>query len=85
MLNKANGANADKVQIQLLQHSVTGVIPVGENIGVQYPDNSSANDYVTIGANGEASLRYYAQYYAAKAGVEPTDVTAKVEYDIVYK
>jgi putative major fimbrial subunit len=85
LLNTAAGANADKVQIQLLQHSVTGIIPVGENIGVQYPDNPSSNDYVTIGTNGQASLRYYAQYYAAKAGVEPTDVNAKVEYDIVYK
>ena len=83
LLNKATGPNVDKVQIQVLQHSVTGIIPVGENIGLQYPDNS--NDYVTIGANGDVSLRYYAQYYAAKAGVEPTDVTAKVEYDIVYK
>lgn len=70
---------ANSVQVRLLNNNFKP-IQVGENIDTQYPTDSS---FSTING-GTASIRYYAEYIATGSAT-PGNVTAKVEYDIVYK
>lgn len=73
---------ANSVQVRLLNNNFKP-IQVGENIDAQYPTDSSSSGFSTINA-GTASIRYYAEYIATGSAT-PGNVTAKVEYDIVYK
>ncbi|KKZ55537.1 fimbrial protein [Haemophilus haemolyticus] len=78
--NTATSSKADNVQVRLLDNNFQP-IQVGENIDTQYP--ASSNSFSTINGNA-ASVRYYAEYIATGSAT-PGNVTAKVEYDIVYK
>ena len=77
--NTATSSQANNVQVRLLNNTFQP-IQVGENIDTQYPTISA---FSTINA-GTASIRYYAEYIAIGSAT-PGNVTAKVEYDIVYK
>ena len=77
--NTATSSQANNVQVRLLNNNFQP-IQVGENIDTQYPTISG---FSTINA-GTASIRYYAEYIAIGSAT-PGNVTAKVEYDIVYK
>lgn len=77
--NTETSSQANNVQVRLLNNNFQP-IQVGENIDTQYP---TINGFSTINA-GTASIRYYAEYIATGSAT-PGNVTAKVEYDIVYK
>lgn len=79
--NTATSSQANNVQVRLLDNNFQP-IQVGENIDTQYP--ASSNSFSTINGNA-ASVRYYAEYIAVTGSATPGNVTAKVEYDIVYK
>lgn len=79
--NTAPSSKANNVQVRLLNNNFQS-IQVGENIDTQYPESS--NSFSTINGNA-ASVRYYAEYIAVTGSATPGNVTAKVEYDIVYK
>ncbi len=77
-LKNASSGGAQNVQIQLLNNDGTTAIQLGKDFAGQDVHSEAIN------SNGEATLRYMAQYYATgKATVG--DVTSSVNYTIAYE
>ncbi|OSL41029.1 F17 fimbrial protein (F17 pilin) (F17 fimbrial adhesiveantigen) [Escherichia coli TA464] len=76
--NTSSGSAAQNVQVQLLNNDGTTTIQLGKDAANQDVHAES------IDSTGNATLRYFAQYYATNAATAG-DVAATVRYTIAYE
>ncbi|SDO97318.1 fimbrial protein [Pseudomonas jinjuensis] len=77
--NLKNGADADKVQVQLLDQNQNVI-----NINTDDALSQSARA-VTVSGGAPVTLQYYAQYYSQEGGAGAGDVSAMANFQLTYE